>query len=117
MLHFRDKSNNCSCLGDTLTFECTVMSELGTIWRGSAFNCSSSDHEIYLLRRDYLSHASVCNNGMIRGRVVQLEEMIYTSQLNVTFNPGLTETTVECASDNGSQIVLKSVTVHAITCM
>ena len=43
------ESNACNCVGDTLTFECTVTIGKGTIWRGSAFNCDSSSNEIILL--------------------------------------------------------------------
>ena len=96
----RDESNDCSCVGDTLTFECTVMSGIGTIWRGSAINCDSSNSEIYLLNH---SDERTCNGGMIIGRVIRHENGSYTSQLNVILSSDLIGKVIECASNNGSQ--------------
>jgi hypothetical protein len=97
---FRDdhESNTCSCIGDTLTFQCTVMSGLRTIWRGSAFNCPSSGNEISLLN-SYIDDGT-CNNEMIVGRVIRREETNYTSQLNVTLSSDLIGEIIECASDS-----------------
>ena len=96
----RDESNDCSCVGDTLTFECTVMSGLGTIWRGSAFNCDSNGNEIFLLNH---SNEETCNGGMITGRVIRCENDSYTSQLNVILSSDLIGRVIECASYSGSQ--------------
>ena len=96
----RDEFNDCSCVGDTLTFECTVMSGLGTIWRGNAINCDSSSSEIYLL--NYYDEG-ICNGGMITGRIIRRENDSYTSQLNVILSSDLIGRVIECASNNGSQ--------------
>ena len=47
-----------------------------------------------------------CNSGMITGRVIEHERNHYTSQLNVVFSSDLIGQTIECASDNGSQIAV-----------
>ena len=99
------ESNNCSCIGDTLTFECTVIRGVGIIWRGTAFNCPSIGNEIYLLETSI--SVSTCNKGMVTGRIVRVRENNYTSQLNVTLGSDLIGQTVECAYDDGtgSQII------------
>ena len=109
----RDESNDCSCVSDTLTIECTVMSGLGTIWRGSALNCTSSNNEINFLESNIIGdHDQTCNNGMIIGRVIKHEGTNYTSQLNVTLTSDLIGQIIECASDNGSQIAIFNTTLH-----
>ena len=95
------ESNTCSCIGDTLTFECTIMNGLGTAWRGSAFNCASSGNEINLLVNNIGD--LTCNDGLIIGRVIKREGNNYTSQLNVTLSSNLIGQIIECTSDNGSQ--------------
>ena len=104
-----DESNDCSCIGDTLTFECTVMSGSSTIWRGSAFNCASSENEIQILNNNVSSET--CNDGMITGRVIRRQDNNYTSQLNVTLSSNLIGKSVECASNNGSEPVAISNTI------
>ena len=108
----RDESNDCSCIGDTLTFECTVMSGSATIWRGSAFNCASSDNEIQLLNNT--AGNETCNYGMITGRVIRRQDNNYTTQLNVILSSNLIGKTVECASNNGSEPVTISNTILAV---
>ena len=76
------------------------MSGLGTIWRGSAFNCDSKGNEIFLLNH---SHKGTCNGGMITGRVIRRENDNYTSQLNVILSSELIGRVIECASYSGSQ--------------
>ena len=58
------KLTNCTCPGYTVTYECTVMGGVGTVWRGSAVNCENSANEMLLLHncfglsdRDYTKHA------------------------------------------------------------
>jgi hypothetical protein len=105
MMHnvFRDHesdTHSCTCIGDILTFECTVMNGLLTIWRGSAFNCASSGNEISLLNSSVGD--VTCNNEMITGRVIKHERNNYTSQLNIILSSDLIGKIIECVSDNGS---------------
>ena len=77
----------------------------GTIWNGSAFSCASSSNEIYLLENNYIEspdtgnplNSVTCNNGMIMGRVIQIDKGSYTSQLNVTISSDLIGKNVSCA--------------------
>ena len=73
--------NGCVCLGDTLTYNCTVMGSFGgaTIWRGSALRgCEPTDEEIILLHSRYTMSNStygVCNNGYIVGRSIAVADL------------------------------------------
>ena len=109
----RDKSNTCSCIGDTLTFECTIMSGLLTIWRGSAFNCGSSGNEIILFNSSV--GVEICNGGMITGWVIKREGNNYTSQLYVILGSDLIGRVIECASNSDSQIRIFNTTLDIRT--
>ena len=109
-----NESNNCSCLGDTLTFECTVLSGQVTLWTGDAFDCSSTSNEIYLHNS---SHNDTCNKKMIIGRIIQVEQNFYISQLSVRVSYDLIGKMVQCISISNSGIRENStVTIDAIIC-
>ena len=112
--------NGCVDPGDTLTYECTVMGGVATIWAGSASDCPLSGNEIVLLHNRFVhSEISVsCNNGSIvaRGLYVDHENNNYTSQLNVTVTPGTVGKTIICKSDNGTHTkYLSSWTIPTVT--
>ena len=95
---------DCVCPGDVVMYECTVCGGESTltVWEGSGFrDCGS--------REIILSHpnspgtiSGICNNGEIIGHVLSAENGCYTSQLNVTFNDQLQNSTVICSADNGT---------------
>ena len=96
--------SGCACPGDTLTYECTVVGAGFTIWTGSAFNCSNSNHEISLLHNRFSSTKGdygSCSNRAIVGRSLSAEGSSYTSQLNVTITPDTAGKTIECLHDDG----------------
>ena len=73
---------------DNLTFECTIMTGKGTIWRGNAFNCASTGNEINLFNRSVGDQT--CNSGIIIAwTVIKHERNHFTSQLNVAFSTDL----------------------------
>ena len=80
-------SSDCISPGycNTLTFECTVMGGLGTVWRGTAFSCENSNDEIVLLHSQFVNGTlGTCNNGTIVGQDIRVEnDTYYTSQLSV----------------------------------
>ena len=93
-------STSCTCLGHIVTYECTVIRGLGTIWTGSAFTCTSSSNEIYLLENT--GNSFRCSNGMITGRVIRTGDESYTSQLNVIVGSDLIGKNISCAHTDGS---------------
>ena len=72
-------SSDCLCPGDTLTYECVVIgSRFGaTVWRGSAFDCPSSEisllHSAYAEGSVLCAHYGECNNGSIIAQSLSVE--------------------------------------------
>ena len=87
-----------------LTFECTVDGAGSTVWKGSNFDCTSSNNEINLLHSRFTSvegARGVCNNGVIQAWNLKVENNYYTSHL--TFGAELYTGDVRCFYDNGTQ--------------
>ena len=114
--------NDCVCPGHELKLQCTVV-ELGfTIWKGSAFNCSSTSNEILLKPSQFESGDATggCNNGTIIARGINKTsgsdgDIIFISQLTIQLgvNDSLDGTTVECTHDNLTQkITINTHTIH-----
>ena len=98
-------SSGCACIGDTLTYSCTVIGNLGgaTVWTGTAFDCSSG--EITLLHSSYGDDDGtfgVCNNGNIVARSLGVEGSNYSSQINVTVIPDIIGKTISCINYDGT---------------
>ena len=117
-----ESRNGCVCLGDTLTYNCTVIGSLGgaTIWRGSALSgCHPNDDEIVLLHSRFtMSNGGtfgVCNNGDIVGRSIGIEGSNYTSQLNVIVTPDIIQKTIMCINGATSETVQSFVTIMNTT--
>ena len=95
-------THQCSCPGFQLTYKCTVTGEAGaTIWRGSIFQCSSTDNTI-TLRHSAFTQIRSCNNGAIIGYGINSQNGHYTSQINITASSTMNNKTVECAYNDGS---------------
>ena len=104
-------SNDCACPGDTLTYECTVVGDIGgiTLWMGDFFHCPNGRQEIQLLHSDFTNgrgeeaySTQICNNGDVVGRNIRGENGSFTSQLYVTLTSDIAGKTIECAYDNGT---------------
>jgi hypothetical protein len=114
------------CPDGELRLECTVVEGANTVWKGTAFDCSTSNDEIALRHSQFESGiVGECNNGMIMGR--NLNRMFdgpnstFTSQLvihlpllNAAGNT-LDGTTVECIHDNGHREI--NIGTHVIAYM
>ena len=96
-------SGGCIRAGETVSFECVAVDIVGaasTVWRGSAFNCPTSEvttnNTITLPHGFFLSGAvGTCDSLMARGDSV--EGNCYSSTLTVPATSGLDGTTVECS--------------------
>ena len=87
-----------------------------TVWRGTALNCTMSDHEIVLLHSRFeldTGTLRMCNNGAIVGRSLRVESNSgYISQLNVTVSSDMIGESIECAHDNGTTETIGSLTIN-----
>ena len=95
----------CLCPGETLIYQCVVPSGTATVWRGSAFNCTSST--IILHHSQYTSGSSggECNDNSIRGQGLYVANSSYVSILNITVNSDYSNKTIECAYYDGSRLI------------
>ena len=107
--------NGCVCLGDTLTYNCTVMGGGYTIWRGTAFSdCISDEQEILLIHLRFISNGGTngtCNHGDIVGRSLGVEGSNYTSQLNVTVTSDVIGKNIMCSNEATNAITVCSTTI------
>ncbi len=90
------------------TYICTVVGGGGTVWSGTAFDCSGSNNLIALLHTLYSGGTGVagtCTNMSIRGNSILVNngtggaEPCYTSELSVTISANMDGQTVVCSRD------------------
>ena len=115
-LTLTSRGKTCTCPGDVLMYECTVVStNVGfTVLKGKPddfFKCTSSSS--YNGRDLALPHVrfdqgvvEYCNNGAVVGRSLTSENGSYTSQFNITVSSEqlLAGGMIECLHDNGSHV-------------
>ena len=116
-LTLTSRRKTCTCPGDVLIYECTVVStSLGlTIFKGNPafFDCTgpsgmgNSNHLLSLYHGKYdqgvVEH---CSNGTVVGRSLKSENGSYTSQFNVTVSSEqvLAGGMIKCLHDNGTHV-------------
>ena len=105
------------CPGDVLTYICTARGPGNTLWKGSAFHCSSTQNEIILQHSRYDSPGGTtryCNDRAIVGQSIRVENNdCYISQLNVTISSDMNNKTIECAHTNTTG--LNTISVHTLS--
>ena len=97
--------SDCACPGHSQRFECRVVGDGATIWKGTAFECASTDNEIVLLHAHSSSSSSLqCNDGAIQGRITDINTAnnTYTSQLSVAVSNELEGRSIRCIHDSSS---------------
>ena len=100
--------NDCTCVGYTQTFQCTVFGGGVTIWNSTFFfYCSyrGPTTEISLRHSQYDDVNSPpyaeCNQGAVVAKSVgSFDNQYYTSQLVVTIGEEMINETIECSHDN-----------------
>ena len=98
-------SSQCTCPGDTLTYECALMGSSGgaTIWTGTALNCPSDEIVLFHQRFTELGGTiRTCNHGTTVAQSLYFRNNYYFSQLNVTITHDVMERTIMCAYDDMS---------------
>lgn len=95
--------NSCTCPGHNQVYECTVVGEGATIWKGTAFECAATNNEIVLFHEysnGMSSNQRACNNGTIIGRIIRAENGTYTSQVTVVVRPEMASRSIQCIYDS-----------------
>ena len=92
--------NECTCPGYTSIYECTVFGGAATVWKGTVFDCPSTNNEVILFHGINFT-SQTCNNKVITGRVIMVENGAYTSQLTVRVSTEMNGSIIECAHDTG----------------
>ena len=96
-------TNECTCPGFKLTFMCTILGNVGaTVWRGSAIECPETNHELIFLHLIRFTDIRGCNGGAIIGRGIRIDNMCFTSQLNITVDSSMDGKSIECFYNNGT---------------
>ena len=88
-----------------MVLECCTVGIGSTVFKGSAFNCSSTDNSIILLHSRFSDPGGAkgeCNNGSIEGVSLHVLNNTFTSQLTVTISHGMNNKSLECEYDNGT---------------
>ena len=105
--------NICTCEGHNQIYECRVTGSGAIVWRGTAFDCSSSSNEIVLFQSS--SGTQVCNNGAISGRIFRAENNTYISQLTVSVSAEMIGMNISCFHDSGATPNLIGCSLLALT--
>ena len=100
-----------------MIYECSIMGGYyggSTVFRGMPtsslkfVDCTGNQGRIVLPHSQFSRPQGIkisCNNGAIIARSLQSENGTYTSQLSVTVTPELIGDAIECAHDNGINII------------
>ena len=88
-------------------YECRVTGRGATVWRGSAFNCPSTNNEILFLHSSS-GIEKVCNDGVIVGRAIRAENDTYISQLTVSVSAEMIGMNISCFHDSGAAELIGS---------
>ena len=96
-----------------------------TIWRGSAFDCSAQSNHIILSHSQFQEGVhGVCNNGDLAAKSIGvMNGECFSSQLNITVNTRMKNTTIECIHDTagstetliGSEVLAFTTGIYHIT--
>ena len=109
--------NDCTCLGYTQTFECTVFGAGYTIWNSTLFDCSNQ--EIRLRHSRYSSVDSPangeCNQGSVMAKSIGIHHQCYISHLTVTIEEEMINSTIECSAYNIAEMHMTRTTIDQIS--
>lgn len=91
---------DCGCPKQNVSYECSVVGGLITVWSGSAFMCGA--RKISLRHNDFQAAMGICNEGAIVAYSVENVDNCYTSRLDVTLSDELQGQSISCSRDDGS---------------
>ena len=108
------KVNGCTCPGYILIYECTIVGEGATVWKGSAFDCHNARDSIHLSHSQLFS-SKTCTGAAIKGQIIRVMDNCYTSQLNVNVSSDMIEKSIECVHDNDTQCLIGNISLSLTT--
>ena len=100
-------SSSCTCLGQELTFECTVDGNglAATYWQGSALQECPNQNRVIIRHSQHLTRQNTTeecgSTGTVVGTPVSSVNRSYTSRLTINVSQHLNGSTIECVSDGG----------------
>ena len=94
-------TNDCTCLGCNQIYECQVLGEGATFWKGTAFDCLVTNNEIILFHSINSTSQRECNNGAVTGHLIHADNNLYTSQLTVRVSSEMIGRSISCIHDSG----------------
>ena len=102
-------TSSCICPGRQLVYECTVADPQiqFTVWKGSAFDCSSNSNEISLRHGDFEDTGSengICNGGAIFANITNHVGDHFTSQLIVNTSLDMNGREIQCIVDDAGAL-------------
>ena len=104
-----------------LTVKCSIIGGGATVWQGNAFNCDNNNQEIPLRHSQFeesIKPEGSCTNGAIVAEAIGVINDSYVSQLNVTVNLEMNNTTVECIhSINLTEVLVTMINITVISDM
>ena len=98
----------CACIGDILSFTCTVVGLGSTIWKGSAFVCPTAQNQIVLRHSEFNRTDLVLCGGDIVATRLRVDGDCFTSQLSVNISDQVNNTTVMCAHNSIDEVIFLS---------
>ena len=110
-------TNDCPCPGHNITFECTVIGGVTTVWKGDIFDCPDHSNEITL--RHFKFHSSVtgqCNAGAVIGQGLRIDGNLYTSELSILYSESFAGRNLTCNNDDGVNIfsTITAMIIHSM---
>ena len=111
--------SDCVCPGHELRLQCTVVGPGFTLWKGSAFNCSSNQIILSHTQFENGDPTRGCNNGRIIARGINKtsdsdgDKFISQLTIQLGVNDNLDGRTVECVHDNLTHsTTINTYTIH-----
>ena len=107
------------CPGEVLTIECSIIGGGVTVWQGTVFNTCDNQESFSLRHSQFQSNfEKYCTNIALFARVIGVVNNSYVSELNVTVNLEMNNTTIECVhSYNITEILVRTINIIVISDM
>ena len=103
---------DCACPGENVSYTCTAVSGVITVWGGTALMNCAVGNDISLRHHDFENAEGECNNGAIIGYSIEMTNNSYTSRLDVRLSDDLQGRTITCSVEYDRDNNPSTVTVY-----